>query len=429
MTFMETNQAPTTAQNASDPSDPTSDDGKAKFIALICLAVVAAGALVAFLLAISAPKAVKRAPAKIATLVRVQTVYPQTQSVVIHAMGTVQPARELTLKSRVAGEIIAVHPEFTAGGILRKGEQIAQIDDVDYHLIVAQKQSAVADASYALKLELGRQDVARREWALLKGDNPATEADTELVLRKPHLEKARSDLVAAQAELEAANLQLARTKIRAPFNAIIRATSVERGSQVAAQESLATLAGTDQYWVQVSVPVDRLHWISVADNHTQPGARADITYQGGAVRNGRVVKLLSDLEAQGRMARLIIAVQDPLGLKAPSVSQPAMLIGEYVRVAIQGSQIESAYRIPREALRDNTHVWVADKAGKLTIRIVETLWRDTQTVILKQGLQPGDQVVVSDLATPVEGMAVQVENNGSDPIKPASTTSAAPGQG
>lgn len=427
---MENDQTPSSLQRDVDPQYPTPDGGHGKLVlCLVCLAVIAVGILGAYLLTSSAPKARKRPPVQIIPLVRVQKAYPQTQTVVVRAMGTVVPAQELILKSRVAGEIVSLHPEFAEGGILRKGEQIVRIDEVDYQLLLARKQSAVADASFALQLELGRQDVARREWALLNGDNTAPESDSALALRKPHLEKARSDLTAAEAELQAAKRQLARTKIRAPFNAIIRATQVEKGSQVAAQESLATLAGIDQYWVQVSVPVDQLHWITVADNHSQPGASVHIAYHGGAARSGRVVKMLSDLEAKGRMARLIVAVQDPLGLKSPSGSQPAMLIGEYVRVAIQGRQIESAYRIPREALRDNTHVWVVDQAGKLAIRTVDILWRDTGTVVLQKGLQPDDQVVVSDLATPVEGMAVQVENNGPEPIKPALTSPPTPEQG
>ncbi len=391
-------------------------------IALLCLAVIAVGAIGALVLIRSAPKARKQPPLKMTPLVRVQKVYPQTQTVKIQAMGTVVPAQELTLKTRVAGEIVHIHPEFTEGGIVNKGALILKIDDVDYKLITAQKRSAVADARYALKLELGRQDVAQREWKLLNGNNPVPGADAELALRKPHLEKARADLAAAEAALEQALLQLKRTRILAPFNAIIRSSHVERGSQVAVQENLATLVGIDEYWVQASVPVDRLQWIAIPGRLHQRSAQARITYHAGAARTGRVMKLLSDLESEGRMARLVIAVKDPLGLKASDLSRPAMLIGEYVRVEIDGHRIEAAYRLPRTALRDNTHIWIVGPDGKLQIRKVETLWRDSRTILLQQGLQPGDQVIVSDLATPIPGMVVEIEKEPTPPIKPATTT-------
>lgn len=398
--------------------DPNNESGRAKWIlAVVCLIVLGAGWLGNKWLTKSASKAPRRPPVKITPLVRVQQVVPETQSVVVNATGTVVPAQQLLLKSRVAGEVVNLHSDFSEGGLLRKGETLLLIDDLDYQLIVAQKRSAVADASFNLKLELGRQDVAQREWSLLNGDNPTPEADAELALRKPHLEKARSDLEAAEAELAAAELQLARTRIRAPFNAVVRNTSVELGSQVAAQEPLATLAGTDAYWIQVSVPVDRLAWIDIPENKDQTGTPAEVRYQGDVIRQGHVIKLLSDLEEKGRMARLVVEVSDPLSLMKNN-NQPAMLIGEYVRVAIQGRQVDDAYRVPREALRDSAYVWLLDPENKLAIRKVDILWRDTDTVLLKDGLSSGDRVVVSNLATPVAGMALQVENGGDNAVKP-----------
>jgi RND family efflux transporter MFP subunit len=399
------------------------------FMVVICLVIIAAGALGAVALIRTAPKSQKRPPRQLAPLVSIQKVYPDTRQVVIQAMGSVVPERDLTLKSRVAGEIVHLHPEFTEGGIIGKGNLMVQIDDEDYRLLLAQKQRAVADADYNLKLELGRQEIAKHEWALLNNGHPDPGTDADLALRKPHLEKAKSDLDGARAELKGAQLQLERTRIYAPFNAIVRSTLVEIGSQVAAQETLATLAGTDEYWVQASVPVDRLQWIRIPDDHRRPGAPVEIVYQGGARRHGRVKKLLSDLETKGRMARLVIAVTDPLSLKTPAKGLPAMIIGEYVRVEIQGPKIDGAYRLPRTALRDNAHVWVAGKDERLEIREVRTIWRDITTVLLKKGLQPGDRVIVSDLATPVPGMALKIENNGPQPIKPADAQTAEPVKG
>ncbi len=413
-------------------ADPANDRPPVKtrlLTILLCLVVIAGGAIGAVTLIRTAPKSQKRPPQKMAPLVSVQKVYPEPQKVMIQAMGSVVPERDLTLKSRVAGEVVQVHPEFTVGGIIRQGELILQIDDLDYQLIVAQKKSAVADARYALKLELGRQDIAQHEWDLLNGNHSIPDDDAELALRKPHLEKAQADLAGAQAELKAAQLQLERTRIYAPFNAIVRSTLVEKGSQVAAQETLATLAGTDEYWVQASVPVDRLQQIQIPDRRQQTGARAQIIYRGGAVREGRVVKLLSDLETEGRMARLVISVKDPLGLNGPADSLAAMLIGEYVRVQIQGQQIDKAFRIPRTALRDNTYVWVAGKHDRLEVREVRTIWRDAQSVLLEEGLQPGDRVVISDLATPVPGMDLKIENSDPQFIKPATAEDQQPVKG
>jgi len=48
---------------------------------------------------------------------------------------------------------------------------VLQIDTEDYKLALTQKEKALADASYSLKLELGRQEVAKREWELLESGN------------------------------------------------------------------------------------------------------------------------------------------------------------------------------------------------------------------------------------------------------------------
>ncbi|MGD8468133.1 MAG: efflux RND transporter periplasmic adaptor subunit, partial [Desulfobacterales bacterium] len=64
--------------------------------------------------------------------------------------------------------------------------------------------------------------------------------------------------------------------------------------------------------------------------------------------------------------------------------------------------------IPRSALRENTRIWVASSNDTLKIREVDVLWRDTQTVLFRDGLEPGDRLIVSELPTPVESMAVQI---------------------
>ena len=64
-------------------------------------------------------------------LVSVMTVNPEPRTIVVQAMGTVVPAKELILKSRVAGEIVDLNEEFIEGGLLKKDEQILQIEDVD----------------------------------------------------------------------------------------------------------------------------------------------------------------------------------------------------------------------------------------------------------------------------------------------------------
>jgi len=382
---------------------------------ILPLLILGLGLVLAFFIFKSGPETRKKTPVNIAPLVTAQKAHLSSESVMLRAMGTVIPARQMQLRARVSGEIISIRPEFIEGGIFKKGEAILQIDPEDYKLIKAQKQSQVVNAAYEMKLEQGRQDVAEREWQLLNRETEADPLDIELALRKPHLEKAEADLAAAEAELKQANLDLERTTVRAPFNTIIIKKNVEQGSQISSQDPLAELAGTDEYWVQASIPVDRLGWITVPRNPGDAASTARILYGEGVERTGSVIKLLGDLEEDGRMARVLVLVKDPLYLKTPGTNKPPLLVGEYVKVEIQGRRLENVFRIPRTALRDNVKVWLVDDAGKLTIRNVDVLWRDIQTVLLQDGVQAGERIIVSDLAAPVNGMSVRVENAPDEP--------------
>ena len=225
---------------------------------VLCVIILSAGLAGASYMTQTAPKARKRPPSNETPLVRTLEVASAKEKVIVRAMGTVIPAQQIQLKTRVSGEIISTHPEFNEGGILKKGTVLLQIDPQDYQLALKQKQSQVVNKQYELKLELGQQDVAKREWELLNGRQPAEPLDAELALRKPHLEKVRADLTAAQAELRQAELNLSRTTVRTPFNAVIRTKNVDLGSQVTVQEQLAELVGTDEYWIRVPLPLDRL---------------------------------------------------------------------------------------------------------------------------------------------------------------------------
>ena len=380
----------------------------------ISLAILSVGIGAASYLKNSAPKTKKRPPARPVQVVRIETVRPSSYQVTIPAMGTVVPDREIVLKSQVSGEIIEVHPEFTEGGLLKKDMKILQIDPEDYQLNLSQKRRAVTDAEYALKLELGHQTVAKREWELLNGTRPAKDMEMELALRKPHLDKARADLKAAQADLKKAVLELERTRITAPFNAMVRSTSVDLGSQITPQESLAELVGTDAYRIQVSVPVDRLKWIQIPAKAGESGSKSLVIYGQVHQCQGRVIRLMGDLSAEGRMARVLVEVKDPLGLNEPKQHRPPLLIGEYVRVKIQGRKLDNVFQIPRPALRDDSNVWIVGEKDTLEIRKVSPIWRDADIVLLGNELKSGERLVISDLAAPVAGMTIRVAGSKSE---------------
>jgi RND family efflux transporter MFP subunit len=385
---------------------------------LLSLLIILLGLVVATYMTHKTPKAQKRAPVKAIPLVEVQVVQPGDHRIMVPAMGTVVPAREVVLKAQVSGKVLSLHPEFIAGGYIRENDEILKIDPVDYQLTVTLAQAKVKDAESGLELAEEEANAAKEEWLLLnEGDAKTKDKPPPLVAKEPQLAAAQARLKAEQAELQKAELDLKRTSVRAPFNGIVRTKSVELGSLVTPQDPLAELVGVDEYWIQVSVPVDYLKWISVPKRKGKKGSQVRVMHRSGYAWTGEVIELLGDLETEGRMARILVAVKDPLALKDSGQTTRPLLIGEYVRVEIEGSSLSQVFRIPRVALRENDTIWIVADDSTLDIRAVTTIWRDTQTVFLEQGLNPGDKLIVSDLAAPVEGMKIQME--GAERAEPA----------
>lgn len=366
---------------------------------IICILLIAGGIVVAKVLTATAPKAEKKMPPKQAPLVETQPLNMETQVVRLNLTGTVEPAEMIKLQSRVSGEIIAMSPDFIDGGIIRKGDQILKIDPVDYELALSDSESKLENARFAYKQELGRQEVARHEWDLLKSED-ASELEIELALRKPHLAADEAALKAAEAALKRARVNLERTRLSSPFNAVVLNRNVHIGSQASLQTDLAELVGTDTYWVKVSIPVDRLNWVTI------PGSAVRIISSSGSIREGRVIKLLGSLEEKGRMARLLVEVQDPLCIQPGNTDKKPLLLGEFVKVIIDGKELEQVFSIPRNSLREGSVVWVASQENKLDVRPVNVLWRDAERVLIREGLANGDRLIISDINTPMNGMDV-----------------------
>jgi RND family efflux transporter MFP subunit len=380
---------------------------------LLPVAVIGVGVALAVWFMETGPKATPRPPARNAALVEVTEVQYGPQRALIEAMGTVAAAREIELRPLVSGEVLGVSPAFIPGGLFKTGDMLLKIDPADYELIVQQLATDVAKAEADERMESGSQAIARREYELL--GEALEEEDLDLVLRRPQLETVRASLESARARLEKARLDLERTVIKAPFNAIVKSREVNIGSHVSETIPLATLIGTDEYWVEVSIPVNQLQWVQIPGGEIVEGALVRVYDQAawgnGVYREGRVIRLAAGLEEQGRMARLLISVRDPLGLDAEEGGTPRLLIGSYVRVEIEGVEFESVMPVSRALIRDGDRVWIMNGEDRLDIRPVEVAFRGRDRVLIADGIEPHERLVVTDLATPVQDMPLRMQES------------------
>lgn len=371
-------------------------------------------------LILSREKPARAARGEMSVTVQVIPVAPTSRSVVVDAAGTVTAARQIDLRPQVSGRIVAIHPALEPGGLIKTGDVLFEIEERDYELEVARMQAQVEQARFEVTQEEGRGAIAEREWSLLGEEVDATPQGRDLALRIPHLRRAKAALSAAQSALAQAELNLARTKVHAPFEAIVIQESVDLGEVVNPQTVAATLAGTHAYWIRAALPLGDLGFLELPkDPHfsetNRPVARIFHQTAGGVIeKQGQVIRLLGDLEEAGRLARVLIAVADPLGLKSKDGGLP-LLLDTFVRVEIQGKRLEGVYALPPEAVREGDRLWVMNGEDRLEIRRTEVVRRRDDEVWVREGLSQGDRLVTTRIGTPIPGMKLRLPSQGLTP--------------
>ena len=197
------------------------------------------------------------------------------------------------------------------------------------------------------------QIVAKKEWNMVKGKLSANDLQMNLALRKPQLKEAEASLAAAQSNLARAELAIERSRLSVPFNALILDKHVNVGDYVNPQTTIATLASSDEYWIYVHVPHEQLQFLN---EETNSKAEILVSVGNGPVHNyqGYVKNKLGALGSEGRMARVLVAIPNPLS----QVKDHPLLLGTYAEVIIEGKKFEQVYAIPNEAIRAKQQLWI-----------------------------------------------------------------------
>ena len=387
----------------------------------LSIGVIAAAVAMAFILVATKEEPPRAEKPLEGTLVEVIQINASRHDVELHAKGTVVPAKEIVLQPELGGRVIWQSQELVAGGRFKADQPILRIDPRDYELAVESHRSQVNRARLDLAIEARRGEVAKREWNSF-GEMDVSDEQRALAQREPQLEASRLALKAAQSSLKKAHLDLTRTTLRAPFNAMVVTESVDPGQLIGPQTSVARLVGTDEYHVQVSVPVSSLRTARVRTADA-PGSEAKILQRVGQEtieRPGEVIRQLPDLDPGGAMARLLLNIENPLGQRGDL----PLLLGSFVDVAIGAQPIDDAIRLPRVALRNGRNVYVMNDQDLLEIREVQIVWTEPDAVLVTGGLRPNERVVTSRIATPVPNMLLRTaeptpEAAPTDPSAPA----------
>ena len=84
-----------------------------------------------------------------------------------------------------------------------------------------------------------------------------------------------------------------------------------------------------------------------------------------------------------------------------------ILLGSYVRVEIEGPEIEGVVELPRSVLQENNTIWVMDAGSRLAFRYYELVLGRTDTILARVDFEPDDQIITSPLGIAINGMQLE----------------------
>lgn len=371
------------------------------------LLVLIAGFLVVQGLVAAKPEPEKKDDEVRTVSLYVDSVKSEEVTIAVKTQGEVRPKTAIDLIPQVSGRIVAMSDNFSEGGEFAPNSMLLKIDDADYQVAVVRAEARVAEAQTSLERELATAEIKEEEWR-----DGRKEDATDFALNLTQVAQARAMLRSAEADLDKARLDLARTEIRVPFHGRVMERNVGIGQYVSAGMPMGRVFSVDT--VEVRLPMTDTQLVelnlplgfTVVDGMEAPVVMFSATLGSQEYRwEGQIVRVDASIDQDTRLIYATAEVRDPYGLAA-SEGMP-MAVGMFVSAEIAGVSEQYAYVMPRLALRNKDKVYVINEDNELEIRTVEVLSTSEDRVLVTSGVDAGDRVVTSPLPNAVDGMAVE----------------------
>lgn len=377
------------------------------------VALLAGSATITTLLYLNRPPTNIEEPVYEPVSVDVAEVVKQKLRIQVQAQGTVSPLQETAILSEIKGRIIEVSPAFTVGGFVSRDDVLLRIDPRDYETNLLRAEAALKSTESNLAQEKGRAQVAEQEWQKLPKGSQRSQAAKDLYLRKPQLDQAQSQMLAAQADLNTARDNLERTIIRAPYDALIRSKHSELGQFVAAGSPLADIFSVEFAEIRLPIPQNKLDYLELPGlSGTDRGSAIDLyTDVGGEVKHWTALLHRTEgvFDERSRVLYAVARIEDPYGLQHPG--REPLRIGTFVNANIEGRELADIVPLPRYVMRAGNNLWIVDQSGHLRNRQVTLLRTGGDLVYISGGLDNGDLVSLTTLDSSLDGTEVRIESS------------------
>ncbi len=349
--------------------------------------------------------------------------------------GRIAPARTWQAVAEVAGQVKWIAEELRDGHVVTKGDELLRIEASNYQLALAQveaqlraskvKNKTARDALAIAKQELKllRADYQRKKALLKEGttarasvdaaERPMLSGQTRVVNLQNSIDLNAAEHQVLIAQRDAAKLDLARTRLVAPFDA--RLTSVKTGiAQYANKGQLLFSAdGLEVAEVPAQFSVGIL----------RPLIRASSKGAMGSVRQGalnlqaivrlrtathivewpaRVSRVSGSIDPQTQSLGIFVAVDQPAKIARPG-ERPPLFRNTFVEIELVSTPLKNQIVVPLSAIHQGV-VYLIDADKRLVKRAVKLKFSQKGYAVIEDGIKPGDQIITSDLIVAMDGM-------------------------
>jgi len=303
-----------------------------------------------------------RAPEVVVAQADVISVEQKDHRPPVISYGTVQSYFETTLVPQVSGQIKEVSQEFRAGKMVQKDTVMARIDNTDYVAALALENSNLAIARRTLAEEQIKAEQAAKDW-LASGRDLASA--TDFVLRKPQLAAAQAAIESTEAAVRKAEVDIERTIVRAPYDAVVLSRTASAGNFASQQQSLGKLVATERVEIRLPLTANQAARVNLPglgnkDSADELEVIVHSATKVGSHWQGKLVRTELAVDARNQVTYVIAEVESPYA----AIPQP-LIVGTFVNVTIPAKMIPGAYQVPESALVNDSLVWVLDGENQL----------------------------------------------------------------